>query len=114
MNTAGKIFSALLSISLLGSELERSVKELHLQVTQNCFGGQHRELGLGKDRLNGPKGQNVMRGWMREVGRPKTYCTGLSQCKCKEKMGEEQWKADEKAGWGTGAYTGGVTLGGGH
>jgi len=45
---------------------------------------------------------------MWEVRRRKTSCTSLSQCKCKEKMGEVQWKAGEKAGWGTG------TLGEGH
>ena len=51
---------------------------------------------------------------MCEVRRPKTYCTSMSQYKCKEKMGEEQWRAGEKAGWVTGANTGGGTLGGGH
>lgn len=38
----------------------------------------------------------------------------LHQCKCKQKMGEEQWKAAGKAGGGTGISTGGGTLGGGH
>lgn len=62
MNTAGEIFSVLPSISLLGSERERSAKELQLQVAQKCVLGPRRELGLGKDRLNSPKGQNVTRG----------------------------------------------------
>lgn len=67
------------------------MKELQLQEAQKHVWSQRGELGLGKDRLNSPKGQNITRGWMWEVRTPKTYCNSLSQCKCKDKTAEVQW-----------------------
>lgn len=57
MNTARKISSALLSLSLLGFKLESSVKELQLQVAGTHAVG----LGMGKHGLDSPEEPGVTR-----------------------------------------------------
>ena len=55
VNTAGKIFSAFPSISLLGSALGSSVRELQLRGAQKGVLVPVQAAGIGKDRLNRDK-----------------------------------------------------------